>query len=292
MFRVVVASLLLAVPVLAQDAPSAPPPPARTFDFWVRGNVQAFDNFYQASDGQPEETVTAFGAEVGASMPLMRGLSLFGQTSWLQFNDSALEGSPAFRIGVRGDTRPHAYEIYAEHLSNRPSFELDEFVGADVTRVAGEYSYRFLEDWQASVDAELDQQELGGATGRDNSYVGVGGAIRWRGSRTFSPELGFRTGAREVDDDAQSYDQSERYLQIRSQATDKLYLSVRFRDRKREYQNVSREDKRRQISASADYSLTPSWVLNLYGSRESNDTNQVGRDASWAFWLAGVTYRF
>src|SRR5688572_32934857 len=97
--------------------------------------------------------------------------SVFGHVNYIHFNESTLEGSPAIRLGLRGDLRPHAFEVYAEQLSNRPSFELDEFVGADVTRVAGEYSYRFLEDWQASLDGELEQQELGGAPGRDNQYA-------------------------------------------------------------------------------------------------------------------------
>lgn len=286
MWKGVVAFILLALPVLAQDpAPGA-------WDFWLRGNGQLFENFYQAAEGAPEEDVTALGAEIGASVGVTRAVSAFGQVNYLHFNEDTLEGSPGFRVGLRGGSRPHAFEVYGEYLSNRPSFELDEFVGADVTRLVGEYSYRFLEDWQASVDAELDKQDLGGADGRDNQFAGVGAAIRWRGSRIFSPELGFRTGERDVDDETQSYDQNERYIQIRSQATDKLYLSVRFRDRKREYQLVPREDKRRQIAASADYTLSPAWVLNFYGAREKNDTNVEGRDSAWGFWLAGVTYRF
>src|SRR5688572_31865842 len=56
--------------------------------------------------------------------------SVFGHVNYIHFNESTLEGSPAFRLGLRGDLRPHAFEVYAEQLSNRPSFELDEFVGA------------------------------------------------------------------------------------------------------------------------------------------------------------------
>ena len=297
MLRVVIAMCLLALPLAAQQPDDVgkqqqPQPEGREWEFWVRGNGQSFANFFQAPEGQPEETVTAFGAEVGASARLTGPLRVFGHVNYLHFNESTLEGSPAFRLGLRGDFRPHAFEVYAEQLSNRPSFELDEFVGADVTRVAGEYSYRFLEDWQASVDAELEQQDLGGAPGRDNQYAGVGAAIRWRGSRIFSPELGFRTGERDVDDNIQSYGQSEVYLQVRSQLTDALYLSGRIRQRKRDYANQPREDERRQFAASADYTLTPNWVLNFYGATEDNDTSVADRDSSWGFFLAGVTYKF
>ena len=297
MLRVVIAMCLLALPLAAQKPDDVgkqkqPQPEGREWEFWVRGNGQSFANFFQAPEGQPEETVTAFGAEVGASARLTGPLRVFGHVNYIHFNESTLEGSPAFRLGLRGDLRPHAFEVYAEQLSNRPSFELDEFVGADVTRLAGEYSYRFLDDWQASVDAELEQQDLGGAPGRDNQYAGVGAAIRWRGSRIFSPELGFRTGERDVDDNIQSYGQSEVYLQVRSQLTDALYLSGRIRQRKRDYANQPREDERRQFAASADYTLTPNWVLNFYGATEDNDTSVADRDSSWGFFLAGVTYKF
>ena len=271
----------------------APAAAAQTFDFYVRGNGQIYDNFFQAPEDGEEETVTALAAEVGASVGVTKTMRAYGNVNYIHFNDSTLEGSPGVRIGLRGDARPHAFDVYAEQLNNRPSFELDQFVGADVRRIVGEYSYRFLADWQGSVDAELEQQDLGGTNpGRDNELTSVGAALRWRGSRLFSPELGFRTGAREVDDDLQSYDQDEVYLQVRSQTTEKLYLSVRLRHRTRDYQHISREDKRNQLAVSADYTLNPKLVLNFYGAREHNDTGVAGNDASWGFVLAGVTWRF
>ena len=97
---------------------------------------------------------------------------------------------------------------------------------------------------------------------------------------------------RDVNDDAQSYDQSEWYVQIRSQPIQPLYLSARYRDRKRDYQNVDRQDARKQISVGADYTVSPHLVLNLYGAREDVDSNLTGRDYDSGFWLAGVTWRF
>ena len=287
MYRITLALLILAAPLaLAQQPPQNDP----VWQFWVRGNGQLYENFFQsANDG---ENVTALQGEAGASLGVSPGIRVYGSANYLHFLDDNIEGSPGVRVGVRGDRRPHGFDVYAEHLSNRPSFDLDEFQGADISRLNGEYSYRFLDDWQASVDGELEQQSFDEAPERDNDFHQLGAAIRWRGSRVFSPEIGFRTGERQVEDDLQSYDQNEKYLQIRSQATERLYLSVRFRDRKRDYQNTAREDERRQIAVSADYTLFPDVILNFYGTREWVDTTQPGRDFTSGLFFAGMTYRF
>lgn len=302
MFRVVAGFLMaavLAVPATAQETlpPERDDEPlvqsvSRNWNFWLRGNGQLYENFDQAPDGAPENTVTALAAEVGANVGLTPALRAYATASYLQFNEDELEGSSGFRAGLRGDMRPHAFEVYAEQLTNRPSFDLDVFAGAQIRRLAGEYSYRFLENWQASAEVELDRQDFERSETRDNEFAGFGAAIRWRGSRLISPELGFRTGRRDVNDDLQTYDQGEVYLQVRSSPTEKLYLSARVRERRRDYANVDREDNRRQLAVSADYSFTDAWVLNLYGARERNDTNLANRDATWGFFSAGVTYRF
>lgn len=265
--------------------------PAPGWEFWVRGNAQLYENFFQAPKGAPEEDVTAVQGEAGASVGLTKALTAFGNVNWLHFNDDTLEDSPGVRVGLRGDARPHAFEVYAEMLSNRPSFELDEFAGADIRRLSGEYAYRFAEDWQVSVDGDLEQQEFDNDA-RDNEFGALGAAVRWRGSRVLSPELGIRVGERDVNDPAQTYDQREVYLQIRSQPVQPLYLSLRFRNRGRDYQNVDREDERRQIALSADYTLSEHLVLNFYGAKEDVDSNVEGRDFDSGFWLAGVTWKF
>lgn len=283
MSRVWVAVVAAAIAVSAEAQ--------QRWEFWVRGNFQMYENFFQAPEGEPGEDMTALQAEAGANLNLTSALTAFGTVHLLHFNDDVLEDSPGVRVGLRGDVRPHAFEAYAEVLSNRPSFELDEFAGADIRRVHGEYSYRLLDDWQLGVDADLEQQEFDNDL-RDNDFVGFGPSVRWRGSRIFSPELGFRIGERDVNDANQTYDQREWYLQIRSQPIQPLYLSARYRDRKRDYQNVDREDDRRQIAFGADYTVNEHLVLNVYRAREDVDSSREGRDFESGFWLAGVTWRF
>lgn len=264
---------------------------AQTWQLWVRGNAQLYENFFQATEGEEEEDVSAVQGEVGASVAFTPALTAYGNVNWLHFNDDEIESSPGVRVGLRGGRRPHSFDVYAEALNNRPSFELDEFAGADIRRVSGEYAYRFLDDWQVSVDGDLEQQEHDNDL-RDNDFSSLGAAVRWRGSRLFSPELGFRMGERDVNDAAQTYDQSEVYLQIRSQPVQPLYLSLRFRNRTRDYQNVDREDDRRQIVLGADYTVNDHLVLNLYGAKEDVDSSREGRDFDTGFWLAGVTWKF
>lgn len=292
MFRVAVGFLIvtLAVPGFAQTLP--PDEDVSPWEFWVRGNAMQYENFYQAAEGSPEEDETALGAEAGLSFGFTPALHVYGSASYLHFVDDAIEGSPGFRVGLRGGARPHAFDVYAEQLNNRPSFDLDEFQGADISRINGEYSYRFLEHWQVSVDGLLEEQEFDGTPERDNEFAQAGAALRWRGSRLFSPEIGFRTGEREVNDATQTYDQSEMYLQIRSQPTPKWYLSLRYRTRERDYANVVRTDDRDQISLGADYSMTDHLVLNLYGAKETVDSSIEGRDFDSGFWLAGFTWKF
>jgi hypothetical protein len=281
---VVIVAALATVSAFAQTQTPA-------WDFFVRGNVQLYENFDQAPKGSPENDVTAVQGEVGANLKLTSALTAFGSVNLLHFNDDTLENSPGGRIGLRGDSRPHAFEVYLEVLNNRPSFELDQFAGADTRRLTGNYAYRFAKVWQVSVDGDFEQQEYDNDL-RDNDYRAVGAAVRWRPSRLFSPEIGARVGERDVNDALQSYDQREMYLQIRSQPTPKWYLSARYRDRTRDYQNVDREDQRRQINFGADYSMTQHLVLNFYGAKEDVDSNLAGRDFDSGFWLAGVTWKF
>jgi len=264
---------------------------AQTWEFWVKGSGVLYQNFFQAAAGSEEEDVTALQGELGASVAITSALKAYSLVNYLHFNEDAIEGSPGVRVGLRGDSRPHAFDVYAEALDNRPSFELDEFAGADIRRINGEYSYRFAKDWQVSVDGDLEEQDFDNDA-RDNEFNAVGAAVRWRGSRLFSPEVGARVGERDVNDPAQSYDQREVYLQIRSQPTPKWYLSLRLRNRTRDYQTIDREDERRQIAFGADYTISPRFVLNLYGAKEDVDSNVEGRDFDTGYWLAGLTWRF
>ena len=288
--------ILIAGLAAAQEQPpqqQQPPAQQDPWQFWVRANAQLYDNFFEAPNGRPQDDVTALFGEAGASVGFAKSFRAYGQVNYLHYDEEGLDSSPGFRVGLRGDAHPHSFDVYAEDLRNRPTFDVgDEFDRADIRTLAATYEYRSSHDWSAGADGELQQQNFKITTSRDNDFRSAGASVRWRGSRLFSPEVGVRFGNRDVDDDRLSYGQRDVYLQIRSSLTPKLYLSGRYRNRKRDYDNLGREDKRNQITLSADYTLVPNLILNLYGSHETTGVNQPNRDFKTALYVAGLTWRF
>lgn len=306
----VVSFLMAAVPVVAQESRDdrEQSRSAREGDdttsmwsFWLRGQGQFHENFFQATEGREEEDVFAALGEVGAGLRFTENspLQAYGAVNYLHYDFENLDSSTGIRVGLRSNGRPHSFDVYGEQLSDRPTFEVgDEFATADIRTFAGEYAFRFVEQWQISFDGELQEQEIELAPTRDNDFNSLGAAVRWRPSRLFSPEIGYRTGERQVVDERLSYEQDELYLQVRSSLTPAVYLSVRLRDRQREYttdvvnaSNFGREDDRQQISAALDWTLSRAVVLNFYGSQENVDTNREGGDFDTATYVAGVTLR-
>lgn len=270
----------------------------RRWQFRVKGAGHVYDNFFQVSgDG---ETVTALNAEVGASLAIAAATRLYGSVNAIRFDEEGLGTARGVRLGISRQARPHAFDVFADYAADRPSFDVgDEFDRATIRMIAGEYSYRFAEDWQVSFDGELQRQEYELTMNRDNRYGGAGAAIRWRGNRRFSPEIGLRVGDRDVDDTDESYGQRDAYLQIRSSVTPDLYLSLRFRDRSRDYDaaspaasNFGREDTRRQVAFTAVYSLTPAVDVDLYATRERVDSSRAGRDFETGLFVLGLTWKF
>ncbi|MHB0970497.1 MAG: hypothetical protein ACYC7A_08555 [Thermoanaerobaculia bacterium] len=297
LLSVVALLFLVAAPVLAQTQEREDP----LFESWLELQGHFYENFFQEPSELPGEDVSAKYGELGTSLRLSRTypLRLYGSVNYLKYDDSELDSSNGFRVGLRSDGKPHAFDFHGDLQKDRPTFDVgDEFDRADIRTFAGEYAFRFADDWQLSVDGELQEQEFDITPERDNDFSALGGAIRYRGSRVFSPEIGYRTGARDVNDETLSYDQSDTYLQIRSSLS-RVYLSLRYRMREREYttddiasSNFGRKDDRDQIAAAADVTLSDLLVLNLYASREETDTNLEGRDFDTSLYIAGVTFRF
>ena len=291
------AVVLLAGFAAAQEQPpqheQPPSPQTDPWRFWVRAHAQRYANFFEAPNGRPSDDVNALFGEAGTSFGFSKTLRAYGQFNYLHYDQEGLGSSPGFRVGVRSTAQPHSFDVYVEDLRNRPTFDVgDEFDRADIRTLAATYEYRIVRDWSVGADGELQQQNYRITTTRDNDFGSLGASVRWRGSRLFSPEVGVRVGNRNVDDDRLSYGQRDLYLQIRSALTPKLYLSGRYRNRNRDYDNLGREDKRNQLTLAADYTLVPNLILNLYGSHETTDVNQPNRDFKTSLYVAGVTWRF
>ncbi|MCA1732774.1 MAG: outer membrane beta-barrel protein, partial [Acidobacteria bacterium] len=272
-----------------------PAPISSRFESWIRGQGMLFGNFFQASDPALEEDVTALQGEIGTAFQVSPAvpLELYGSLSYLQYDDEALDSSPGFRVGVRSDGRPHAFDLSFSQQNDRPTFDVgDTFDRADVSRLYGQYGYRVARDWEVTVRGESEWQKNDLTPFRDNDFLGFGGSVRYRGSRVFSPEIGYTAGRRDVDDETQSYDQQDLFFQVRSALTPAIYWSARYRYRTREYINEIREDDRNQISGYVDFTILPPLALTLYGSWEDVDSNLEGRDFDTTMVMAGLTYKF
>ncbi|HUP50654.1 MAG TPA: hypothetical protein VNA04_17905 [Thermoanaerobaculia bacterium] len=293
--------LSITTAAFAQDRKAPPPPAPPLFESWVKGQLLFFGNFFQATAGRAEEDVAALFGEVGTSIRLTprRPLRAYGNVNYLKYDDAGLGSSHGFRLGVRGEGRPHAFDVYYDRQIDRPTFDVgDVFDRANVGRFSGEYSYRVTRRWQVTLDAESERQDFNLTPGRSNEFGALGAAVRYRGW-SISPEIGFRTGSRDVTDAAFTYDQRDLYLQLRSAATPTIYWSARYRSRRREYTtdllaspNFGRAEQRSQISGYVDFVLRKPLTLNVYGSLESVDSNLAGRDFDTSLFAVSLTYGF
>lgn len=233
-----------------------------------------FDNFFQAPDGAPQEDVDTFLVETRIEYQLQpdRPLRLTAEAGYT-FYGQGLDDSPSLGVGLKSEPRPQEWELELGWSGDRPVFDVgDEFDQADVLSLRGDYGYRLTDAWELHALGEWNQQEFRITRRKDNELYGVGGAVRYRGwGYGFSPEIGFLTGARTVDDPTEEHDQQDVWIKVRSIPIRPLYLSVRYRVRTRDYDtndplasNFQREDDRDQWTLAADYRFTDHLRGNLY----------------------------
>lgn len=291
--------------LMALTVPGTAPgqPTARNDSGWS-GEVGlvgvAHDNLFQAPPGEPEEDVRGLRAEGRFRWRWDRAGSwlLDGAASATDY-DSGLDPSQSVSVALVREGR-HGVELELEYANDRPSIETDVFDQADVTRFTGRYVFRPTRAWQITAVAIGEQQNYSRATGRDNDFVSIGGAVRYRGfGRRFSPELGYARGERDVDTSSGSHEQDEFFVRVISAPVDPLYLSLRFRLRERDYttddpeaSNLGRSDDRKQWALTAVWRMNPRWALNLYLAREESDSSRAGVDFETSVALLGVSWRF
>lgn len=246
-----------------------------------------FDNFFQAPDTSPEEDVDATQIEARIAYQLQphRPLRLTAEAGYTFFSQG-LDDSPNVGIGLASENRPREWEVGLQWIGDRPVFDVgDEFDRADILTLAADYGYRVTDDWELHALGEWNRQEFDITTTKDNDLWGVGGAVRYRGwGYGFSPEIGFLTGGRTVDDPTEEHDQQDVWLKIRSIPVQRLYLSLRYRVRTRDYDtsnpldsNFQREDDRDQWTLAADLRLTRQLRANLYVDYLDADSTKDSR---------------
>jgi hypothetical protein len=290
---VVVCAPLVAQPLRRQGDPQ--------FRQEVRLNTMMFGNFYQATSPALTEDVRGIGVEYRAAYRAWTDTSVYGHLNYLTFDEDGKKNSYGGRLGLVHDGDRHGYNVYVDHGENRSTFDIAGATDTgDVTTFAGEYTFRVTEDWQLGAEAEYDRQRFGTTRARENDGTKIGANVRYRGfGYKFMPEMGYVTGSRDVVDETESYDDSYWYVQAVSSPTRKVYLSLTYRDRSREYttrditsSKFGIEETRGQWTASASYRATDQVAYILYYSQEDTASTRPNRDFDTDFLLLAVSVGF
>lgn len=302
----VILSMLLGAHVQAQEPGEADPqePRARpglqrwSFELGFEGLL--FDNFFQAPDGAPSTTVEA--ARVSGRFevrPQAEGPLVLVASGARTAYGSGLADSTAVAGGARIEASGHALDLMTGVESGRPILDVgDEFETADVFFVEGEYGYRVADDWEVKALLGLQSQSFEVSADKDNTLVGFGPAVRYRGFGSgFSPEAGVLFGGRSAADREEDHSQTDWYFKVRSVPADRVYLSVRYRHRLRDYsidrqraRNFGREDTRNQLTALLVYPTDGRLALTVYYAYQSADSTLPSRTFDTQMIMAGLTW--
>lgn len=240
-----------------------------------------FDNFFQATEGMPERNVSAFGAAYRASWSLGNDApDLYGRLSALRYSGGASETSYTGQAGVSKYGSVHWYDVYLERTENGYAFDIDETrASASITALSGHYSYAINPDWRVGTDLYLDWTRFNVDAGLENDYQSVGLDLRYRGfGDRIQPRIGYVSGQRDSRDRTDSAADRYWFAELRSKPHPSVDLRLRYRDRTRDYDNISRVDDRAQWTLRAAFRQNErlSWSGSL--STEEVDSSLAGRD--------------
>lgn len=287
------AAVSLAASLAAQEEPASPVPapeeePAPDRIEWEAGLGAAYyDNFFQAADDGLQTEVHAgvlrFGGEGRLSAD--RPLSLRGAIEHLEY-DEDLENSTRAGLALRHRGDVHRWSAEAVTDQDVPNVDVgDDVDRVDALRFLGDYSYWVAETLDVGVTGQSADQDHDLFPERDNTLTKAGGFLRFRRSGVaFSPEVGYLTGERDVDDENLSYDEDELYVLLRVTPSDAWYVSLRYRDRDRQYtiadplaSNFARQDDRIDWTLSLAARFARRWGWNLYGTFLDADSTKPTR---------------
>lgn len=283
--------ILAAVSALAQPADSDTP---RVFRSELELQFNRFGNFFQAREGEPEESVNGYGAEYRAAYRANPDApDFYVHLNALHYAGLAdTKTGYGGRIGIAHYGSVHSYNVYLDRQENGFAFDVgDRTAAANITSAGASYGYRFLKNWQAGADGYYEKQRFDIETGFENDYHNVGAQLRYRGfGPIFQPRAGFTVGERDVDTAEESYDEQTWYVQVNSVPTPRINGAVRYRMRTRDYD--TREDDRSQwlVRLTVKQNARLSWTGSY--TRENVDSNRPGRDFSTDVLFAGLIIGF
>lgn len=290
-FAGLVLFILTAAPLIAQPEERSA---WRPFRSEVELQFFRFGNFFQASEGTPERSVNGLGAEYRAAWRRTETApDLYAHVNVLRYSGGASDTSYSGRVGIVHYGRVHSYNLYVDRMENGYAFDLEETEAtANITSLSGYYLHRITPDWQVGANAYLERQRFDVQTGIENDYRSMGVQARYRGfGKLVQPRVGYVRGEREVDNPNGSYDEDYWYVQLVSQPFPRTTVSLRYRDRTRDYQNIRREDDRDQWLARAAWRQNErlAWAASLALEEISSSS---GRNYDTTTLYLGWVYGF
>jgi hypothetical protein len=298
-------SLLVSPLAAAQVADTVAAPETtrqvRPLDARVRLSGVYFSNFAQAPPDQPQVDIVGAMTELLLTYPLTASgrAQAYGSvrlTVYDEFNPST-----GTQGGLRWTEGVHHANANVAYLWRTPRFEFGDAGGfADVFRAQGLYAVRLPNRTELSAVADFYTESGGTMPERHGSAYDLGGALRYRGfGYRFSPEAGASLGQRIAGNDLESYGQRSLWTTLRMMPTDAIWLSVRYRNRRRAYStddllagNFERRDTRHHITLSTDVRLARSANWTTYYAYEvANSTRERRNFTAWLL-TTGIGYRF
>lgn len=242
-----------------------------------------FDNYFQAPPDQPDSTLVAGSMRLRIREETREELGgeLFLEGRATIFRD--FDASYGAGAGVGVERWWQRLEVQGNYDFRRPRLDVGDSVGwADVGAAQARYALRMGRVLELSAEGSVRRERFvsEGAEGeddhRDHTFREATVAARTRVlGRLLSPEVGVVHGRPHGWEPAQTYVRREAYLRIRSLPAPWLYLSARYRVRRREYpdaptgsSNFERTDTRRELSATADLSLASDVSLTVHHTRQ------------------------
>jgi hypothetical protein len=308
--RPATAALVLVVALggsAAQAAGQAPdsiphpgsPPKKSALSVELRTGGAFWANFLQAPTGAHEKNVQSVNGEIRISHPsVTSNLELLGSAggTWYSEFDPGWSMSGSARWG----NRLHRMDWTVSFRGRSPRVEVGDTLGfADVAATSASYAIRPVRSIQLRVLAELDRQSYHRWTERSNRGLQMGGSARYYGfGYKLSPEVGVTLGNRDVSLDEEDHDERVLWVTLRSVLKPELYLSLRYRNRFREYtgrdpasRNFGRRDGRQDLALTVDVTLSDRWSWTAYLSHQDAHSTNESRIFQTQHLLTSVAYR-
>lgn len=253
-----------------------------------------FDNFFQVTSPAPATNVNALASEYRfAYRPTASPTEVFAHVNFIDYNANGLSTSYGARLGANYVGKNDDFKVFADRQQHRPSFEVGNTFGqANQTMLSAEYDHHFG-DWQLGGEGQRQMQRFPADARRNNDYNELGLTARYKGfGWQFTPEAGVWDGKRTVNDANETYRETGFYVQAAYIPTPNVYLSLQLFDRKRDYSNVARSEKRPGLSGVVDFKTSPRLSWLIYYSIERVRSSLPNNDFNDDLIIFGPEFRF